>query len=192
MLRLLLLLLLLYTSAALLVLRRKICFSGWHVLAKVALNDGVNAVALAMSREACATVLMFAIARRYRQQHLAFDPFGARVLRPNRRRMRSYQPCNNINKNMQHCKYQHAAYLSQLSVPLPSGHIPYPSQPGLIRVMDDVSVVLFRSFFPVNPQMDYHPVVYSSACDKPGRGREFLTFDPLPSGKLLVRDGSVG
>lgn len=43
----------------------QVCFSGWHVLAKVALNDGVNAVALAMSREACATVLMFMIARRY-------------------------------------------------------------------------------------------------------------------------------
>lgn len=35
------------------------------MLAKVALNDGVNAVALAMAREACAAVLMFIIARRY-------------------------------------------------------------------------------------------------------------------------------
>lgn len=34
-------------------------------MAKVALNDGVNGVALAMAREACATVLMFIIARRY-------------------------------------------------------------------------------------------------------------------------------
>lgn len=42
----------------------KVCFSGWHVLAKVALNDGVNAVALAMAREVCATILMFIIARR--------------------------------------------------------------------------------------------------------------------------------
>lgn len=42
----------------------QVCFSGWHVLAKVALNDGVNAVALAMAREICATILMFIIARR--------------------------------------------------------------------------------------------------------------------------------
>ncbi|CAM9281774.1 unnamed protein product [Ectocarpus sp. 6 AP-2014] len=42
----------------------QVCFSGWHVLAKVALNDGVNAVALAMAREVCATILMFIIARR--------------------------------------------------------------------------------------------------------------------------------
>ncbi|CAM9325411.1 unnamed protein product [Scytosiphon promiscuus] len=43
----------------------QVCFSGWNVLAKVALNDGVNAVALAMAREACATILMFIIARRF-------------------------------------------------------------------------------------------------------------------------------
>lgn len=35
------------------------------MLAKVALNDGVNALALAMAREVCATILMFIVARRY-------------------------------------------------------------------------------------------------------------------------------
>lgn len=52
----------------------KVCFSGWHVLAKVALDDGVNAVALAMAREVCATILMFIIARRCKSAPRQLDP----------------------------------------------------------------------------------------------------------------------
>jgi drug/metabolite transporter (DMT)-like permease len=39
-------------------------FSGWHVCAKIALNDGVNPMALALLREALATVLMWCMAVR--------------------------------------------------------------------------------------------------------------------------------
>ncbi|CAN0139162.1 unnamed protein product, partial [Phaeothamnion confervicola] len=42
----------------------QVVFSGWHVLAKVALNDGVSPMALALWREVLATGLMFLVARR--------------------------------------------------------------------------------------------------------------------------------
>eukprot|EP00953_Heterococcus_sp_UTEX-ZZ885_P010458 6109-Heterococcus_DN1.PRE.2 len=41
-----------------------LAFSGWHVCAKIALNDGVNPMALALLREALATVLMSCMAVR--------------------------------------------------------------------------------------------------------------------------------
>lgn len=43
----------------------QVAFSGWHVLAKVALNEGVNPLALALEREVLAASLMWYCARRW-------------------------------------------------------------------------------------------------------------------------------
>eukprot|EP00611_Tribonema_gayanum_P029507 TRINITY_DN7914_c0_g1_i4.p1 TRINITY_DN7914_c0_g1~~TRINITY_DN7914_c0_g1_i4.p1 ORF type:complete len:408 (-),score=57.60 TRINITY_DN7914_c0_g1_i4:22-1185(-) len=61
----------------------QLAFSGWHVLAKVALNEGVNPMALALEREVFATLLMWAMARHVegpqvmeRQDRLRFIALG--------------------------------------------------------------------------------------------------------------------